>query len=87
MAQMLVAPWSMMIATGYSKETSDGYEKATTIGGNPAVEKWDKRDKRGELNILVGKRFMVTVEGTTICRTSRTCTRSRRRWTSARSRR
>ncbi len=63
MAQMLVAPWSMMIATGYSKETSDGYEKATTIGGNPAVEKWNKRDKRGELNILVGKRFMVTIEG------------------------
>ncbi len=56
---MLVAPWSMMLAAGYSKESSDGYEKATTIGGNPAVEKWDKRNKRGELNILVGKRFMV----------------------------
>ncbi len=63
MAQMLVAPWSMMIAAGYSKESSDGYEKATTIGGNPAVEKWSKRDNRGELNILVGKRFMITVEG------------------------
>ena len=45
------------------QETSNGYEKATTIGGNPAVEKWDKGDKRGELNILVGKRFMVTIEG------------------------
>ena len=63
MAQMLIAPWSMMIASGYSRETSNGYEKATTVGGNPAVEKWDKRDKRGELNILVGKRFMVTIEG------------------------
>lgn len=30
-AQMLVAPWSMMLATGYSRETSDGYEKATTV--------------------------------------------------------
>lgn len=63
MAQMLIAPWSMMIAAGYSNESSDGYEKATTIGGNPAVEKWNKRDNRGELNILVGKRFMVTIEG------------------------
>lgn len=63
MAQLLVAPWSMMLAAGYSRESSDGYEKATTIGGNPAVEKWNTRSNRGELNILVGKRFMVTVEG------------------------
>src|SRR5688500_17901790 len=27
MAQMLVAPWAMMIAAGYVKESSDGYEK------------------------------------------------------------
>jgi len=62
-AQMLVAPWSMMLATGYSQETSSGYEKATTVAGNPAIEKWDSREKRGELNILVGKRFMVTLDG------------------------
>ena len=62
-AQMLVAPWSMMLATGYSRETSDGYEKATTVNGQPAIEKWSKRSNNGELNILVGKRFMVTLEG------------------------
>ncbi len=65
-AKLLVAPWSMMLATGYSNETSDGYEKATTIGGNPAVEKWNSRSKNGELNILVGNRFMVTVDGNDI---------------------
>ena len=58
-AQMLMAPWSMMLASGYSRETSSGYEKATTVGGNPAIEKWDKSSKNGELNVLVGKRFMV----------------------------
>ena len=63
MAQMLVAPWSMMLASGYSRESSSGYEKATTIGGNPAIEKWDKSSKNGELDVLVGKRFMVTIEG------------------------
>jgi hypothetical protein len=62
-AQMLIAPWSMMLASGYSKESSRGYEKATTVGGNPAFEKWDKASKNGELNVLVGKRFMVTIEG------------------------
>ena len=65
-AKLLVAPWSMMLATGYSNETSDGYEKATTIGGNPAVEKWNSRSKNGELNILVGNRFMVTLDGNEI---------------------
>ena len=63
MAQLLIAPWSMMLAAGYENETSDGYEKAINISGNPAIEKWNKRDKNGELNILVGKRYMVTIEG------------------------
>jgi hypothetical protein len=62
-AQMLIAPWSMMLATGFENETSNGYEKATSVGGNPAIEKWNKRDKRGELNILVGKRYMITIDG------------------------
>jgi hypothetical protein len=62
-AQLLVAPWSMMLATGYSKESSSGYEKATTIGGQPAIEKWSKASKNGEFDILAGKRFMVTIEG------------------------
>jgi len=62
-AQMLIAPWSMFLASGYSKETGDGYEKSTSVGGNPGFEKWDTSSKRGELNIFVGKRFMVTIEG------------------------
>lgn len=63
MAQLLIAPWSMMLAAGYEKETSDGYEKAVTVDGNPAIEKWSKRDRNGELNILVGKRYMVSIDG------------------------
>jgi hypothetical protein len=63
MAQMLVAPWSMMLAAGYENETSSGYEKATRVAGNPAIEKWNKRDRQGELNILVGKRYMITIDG------------------------
>jgi hypothetical protein len=61
-AQLLMAPWSMMLASGYSRESSSGYEKATTIGGNPGLEKWDKGSKNGEIDVLVGKRFMVTIE-------------------------
>jgi len=62
-AKMLIAPWSMFMATGYSRESSDGYEKSTTVAGNPGFEKWDTDSKHGELNLFVGKRFLVTIEG------------------------
>lgn len=62
-AQMLIAPWSMFLASGYSRETGDGYEKSVSVGGNPGFEKWDTSSKRGELNLFAGKRFMVTIEG------------------------
>jgi hypothetical protein len=62
-APLLIAPWSMMLASGYSRETSDGYEKAVSVSGQPGFEKWDSGSKDGELNILVNKRFLVTIEG------------------------
>ena len=62
-AMMMLMPVRMMVATGYSKETSDGYEKATTISGQPAVEKWRAADKDGELTILANDRFVVEVRG------------------------
>ncbi len=61
--QILVAPWAMFLTTGYEKETDDGYEKSTTIAGNPGFEKWSAQRKDGELNLVVAKRFLVSVEG------------------------
>ncbi|MEW6321914.1 MAG: hypothetical protein AB1635_12625 [Acidobacteriota bacterium] len=61
--QILMAPWSMFLAAGYERETSEGTERAVTIAGNPGFEKWDRTDQRGELNLVVGKRYLVTVEG------------------------
>ena len=61
--QMLITPWAMFLAAGYEKETDNGYEKSTTIGGNPGFEKWNDQRKDGELNIVVAKRFLVSVEG------------------------
>ena len=62
-AQMLIAPWAMFLASGYSRETNEGYEKATSVAGHPGFERWEKDSKRGELNVFVGKRFLVTIEG------------------------
>jgi hypothetical protein len=61
--QLLVAPWAMFLAAGYEKETDDGYEKSTTLAGHPGFEKWNGRRKSGELNLVVAKRFLVSLEG------------------------
>jgi hypothetical protein len=68
-AAMLVAPWSMMLASGFSRESSDGYEKAVSVKGQPGFEKWDSDSKNGELNILVNKRFLVSIDGNDIADT------------------
>lgn len=61
--QILVAPWAMFLTAGYEKETDDGYEKSTVVSGHPGFEKWNTARKDGELNIVVAKRFLVSVEG------------------------
>jgi hypothetical protein len=65
-SSLLVAPWAMFLTAGYEKETSDGYEKSVNVGGNPGFEKWNSNDKDGELNLVVAKRFLVTIEGNRI---------------------
>ena len=65
-SQLLVAPWAMFLTAGYEKETSEGYEKSVNVGGNPGFEKWDSDDKDGELNLVIAKRFLVTIDGSDI---------------------
>ncbi len=62
-AMMLLMPVRMMVATGYSRETSNGYEKAVSVNGMPAVEKWNSAGKDGELTVLVNDRFIVQFDG------------------------
>ena len=64
--RMFMAPFMMYLTSGYSRETSRGYEKSARFGEYPAWERWDNESKGGELNILVNKRFLVTLEGNDI---------------------
>lgn len=68
-SQLLIAPWSMFLTAGYERETSEGYEKSVTIGGHPGFERFNTAGKDGELNIVVAKRFLVTIEGDNIADT------------------
>ncbi len=48
------------------KESDAGYEKTTTFDGHKAFEKYDNQGRSGELNILVEKRFVVSIEGSDV---------------------
>jgi hypothetical protein len=65
-SQMLIAPWSMFLTSGYEKQTSSGHEKSVNVAGHPGFEKWNSRRNSGELNLVVNKRFLVTIEGNNI---------------------
>jgi hypothetical protein len=61
--QLMLAPLAMFLQSGYSTESTSGYEKSTTVNGQPGWEKWDIDSKNGEVNALVNKRFLVSIEG------------------------
>ena len=64
--QLLLTPIAMFLQSGYSQESTSGYEKSATVNGQPGWEKWNSDSKTGEVNALVGKRFLVTIEGSNL---------------------
>lgn len=44
------------------KETSGGYEKTSTVAGRRVHEKWSAAGKHGEVQAVVGKRFLIEVD-------------------------
>ncbi len=48
---------------GFERETSTGYEKAVKVAGYPAMETWNRPNRRAELTVIVGKRFVVNATG------------------------
>lgn len=61
--QLLMLPYAMVTSGGFERETTEGYEKAVKVAGHPGIEKWNEERKRGELTVVVAKRFLVNVEG------------------------
>ena len=62
-AGMAAAGWAMV---EIDRETDRGYEKTSTVDGRKMHEKWNAKDKRGEVNVIVGGRFVVEMRGTGI---------------------
>ena len=61
--QLLIAPFSMYLNSGFERQTEDGYEKAVKLAGSPGWEKWNGSTKNGELAAFVNKRFVVDFKG------------------------
>ena len=53
---------NMWLNIEVDKETSDGYEKTSTVNGRKLHEKWSKSGQHGSVQLVVGNRFMVDVD-------------------------
>jgi hypothetical protein len=54
---------TLMDAESVFSTGPQGYERGVTIGGNPGFERYEKPEKKCELTMVVGKRYVVTVRG------------------------
>jgi hypothetical protein len=46
-----------------TSQSDSGYEKDTVIGGRSVHEKFDSKAKKGDLSVMLGKRFQVEITG------------------------
>ena len=60
----LYAPFFLMAS--FSQESTDGYNKGIKINDDPGREEYKTEAKDGNLSVLVGKRFLVTIRGNQI---------------------
>jgi hypothetical protein len=59
LSQILLAPLSMFLTSGYAERSTDGFKQATTIGRHPGFEEWNAPSRRAEVTAVVAGRFIV----------------------------
>ena len=58
---MLYTPYRMMLNLKVNRESTRGYERTVELDGFPAFEKWENAGADSEIAVMVGDRFVVTV--------------------------
>ena len=66
LSQLLLAPLSMFMVQGFEERSSNGYRRYVEFQGQPAFEEWSKNSNRGELTVIVNKRFVLKGTGTRV---------------------
>ena len=61
--QLVLSPFTMFLAAGYSERTGQGYSRSAPVAGNPGFEKWNNDARRGEVTVVIGNRFIVQATG------------------------
>ena len=61
--QLVLSPFTMFLAAGYSERSGDNYSKSAPVAGNPGFEKWNHGARRGEVTVVVANRFIVQATG------------------------
>lgn len=61
--QLVLSPFTMFLAAGYSERNSDGFKRSSSIAGHPGFESWRNDNKEGEVVAVVGNRFIVQAKG------------------------
>jgi hypothetical protein len=64
--QTLIAPFESALAGDFTRKTDNGYEKSIAIGDARGIERWDSATRTGNLTIVVARRFIVEIDGSTI---------------------
>lgn len=59
---MLYLPFQLALKMKVSQESTHGYSRSGDVDGFPALEEWNKNDRRSEVTVLVGDRFVVTAK-------------------------
>ena len=60
---LLLAPFTMFVAPGFSERSEDSFKRAVRIGGHPGAEEWNAKTGRGEVTAIVSNRFLVHATG------------------------
>lgn len=66
LSQLLLAPLSMFMSSGFSERSDEGFKRAVKIGGFPGFEEWNAQSKHGEVTVVVNSRFVVQATGSDV---------------------
>jgi hypothetical protein len=64
--QLVLSPFSMFLAAGFSERTTNGFARSAPMGGNPGFERWNNEAGEGEVVVVINNRFIVQAKGRSI---------------------
>jgi hypothetical protein len=61
--QLVLSPFTIFLAGGFSEKSSEGFIKSAPVNGHPGFEKWNHDTRHAEVTVVVGNRFIVQAIG------------------------